>query len=64
MTSLATAVIIIVAVALALLLAFLPLKVLMDMIARNITEPIQRFIERQRDRRSVARETPDRRSNS
>ncbi len=55
---------IIVAVALALLLAFLPLKVLMDMIARNITEPIQRFIERQRDRRSVVRNTPDRRSDS
>ena len=62
MTSLSTVLIILLALALALVLAFLPLKMLMDAIARNITEPIRKFIERQRERRTVARDTPDRRN--
>ncbi len=45
------------AVALGIALAYLPMRLLLAHIARNITE----FIQRQRDRRSSSRETPDRR---
>ena len=61
MTTLATALAILAALALGLVLAFLPMKVLLATIQRNITEPIRHFIERQRERRKVARDTPDRR---
>ncbi len=61
MTTLATILVILAALGLGLLLAFLPMKVLMAAIARNVTEPIRQFIERQRERRKVARDTPDRR---
>ncbi len=61
MTTLATVLVILAALALGLLLAFLPMKVLLAAIARNVTEPIKQFIERQRERRKVARDTPDRR---
>lgn len=61
MTTLATILAILAALALGLLLAFLPMKMILAAIARNVTEPIRQFIERQRERRKVARDTPDRR---
>jgi hypothetical protein len=61
MTTLTTIIIAVAAVSLALLLAFLPLKFLMGAISRNIIGPVRDFIARQRDRRNLARETPDRR---
>jgi hypothetical protein len=45
------------AVILALGLAYLPLRLLVGHIAKNV----RAFIERQRERRTVARPTPDRR---
>lgn len=45
------------AVILALGLAYLPLRLLVGHIARNV----RAFIQRQRERRSVERATPDRR---
>jgi hypothetical protein len=49
------------AIALALGLAYLPMRILLTQMAKGITAPIRDFIARQRDRRSVDRETPDRR---
>ena len=46
-----------VALALSIALAYLPMRLLLSQMARNV----QQFIERQRDRRRSARETPDRR---
>jgi hypothetical protein len=46
-----------VAVAIAVGLAYVPMRLLVGQMARNIKQ----FIQRQRDRRAVARETPDRR---
>jgi hypothetical protein len=43
--------------ALALALAYLPMRLLLGQMARNV----QQFIERQRERRHASRETPDRR---
>jgi hypothetical protein len=48
---------VILAVALALALAYLPMKLLLGHIAKTVSA----FIERQRERRRVERETPDRR---
>ena len=48
-----------VAVALGVALAYVPMRLLVGQMARNIKQ----FIQRQRDRRNVARETPDRRTN-
>lgn len=52
------------AVALGLLLAYLPMRLLMARMAKGIAEPIRAFIQRQRDRRAMARTTPDRRRGS
>lgn len=46
-----------VAVVVAIGLAYLPLRLLVEHMARNLRE----FIQRQRERRLVHRETPDRR---
>ena len=46
-----------VALAVGLGLAYLPMRLLLGRMAANISH----FIQRQRDRRHVARETPDRR---
>lgn len=46
-----------VTVAFALGLAYLPMRLLLESMARDITQ----FIQRERDRRRVARGTPDRR---
>lgn len=48
---------IIVALAIGLALAYVPMRLLLGQMARNITT----FIQRQRDRRRVERDTPDRR---
>ena len=46
----------------ALALAYLPMRLLVAQMARNIAQPIRELIQRQRDRRARARETPDRRN--
>lgn len=46
-----------VALAIGLALAYVPMRLLVSQMARNVTE----LIQRQRDRRRVARDTPDRR---
>ena len=43
---------------LALGLAYVPMRLLLMQMAKNVKQ----FIQRQRDRRNVARETPDRRN--
>ena len=45
------------ALALSVALAYLPMRLLLGQMGRNIRQ----FIERQRERRRIARETPDRR---
>ena len=50
-------VVLILAVALALALAYLPMRLLLSQLARQVTA----FIERQRERRRADRGTPDRR---
>ena len=57
MSSLVTIFVIAAAVALAIGLAYVPMRLLVTTIARNVKQ----FIQRQRDRRATARETPDRR---
>ena len=52
-----TLVVIAAAVALGVALAYLPMRLLVAHIAANVKQ----FIQRQRDRRSSSRETPDRR---
>jgi hypothetical protein len=49
------------AILLALALAYLPMRILLTHMANTIAQPIRDFIQRQRDRRTLARETPDRR---
>jgi hypothetical protein len=49
------------AVVLALGMAYLPMRILMTQIAKGVTAPIRDFLQRQRDRRDLARNTPDRR---
>lgn len=57
MSSVLVLVIAALAVILAVGLAYLPLRLLMEHIGRNVRE----FIQRQRERRAVARATADRR---
>jgi hypothetical protein len=57
MSAIVVLVIAVLAVVLAIGMAYLPLRLLMGHIARNIRE----FIQRQRERRIVDRATPDRR---
>ena len=49
---------------LALALAYLPMRLLVGQMARGIAAPIRELIQRQRDRRGRARETPDRRKHA
>ena len=46
---------------LALVLAYLPMRLLVAQMARSVTAPIRQFIQRQRDRRTRPRQSPDRR---
>lgn len=61
MSSLATLAILFVflavALAIGLALAYVPMRLLLGQMARNVTQ----LIQRQRERRRVARDTPDRR---
>jgi len=49
------------AVLLALVLAYLPMRILVTQMAKAVSAPIREFMQRQRDRRALARSTPDRR---
>jgi hypothetical protein len=49
------------AVVLALGLAYLPMRLLLASMAKSVAQPIRDFIQRQRDRRTLGRATPDRR---
>lgn len=49
------------AIILALLFAYLPMRIMIAQMAKAVAAPIREFIQRQRDRRAVARDTPDRR---
>jgi uncharacterized protein YqfA (UPF0365 family) len=49
------------ALILALLFAYLPMRLLVAQMAKAVAAPIREFIQRQRDRRAMARGTPDRR---
>ena len=51
-----------VAILLGLVLAYLPMRILLAHMAKNIVAPIREFIQRQRDRRTISRETADRRT--
>ena len=61
MSSIVAVAAVVLALALALViglaLAWLPMRLLLGQMARNVTS----FIQRQRDRRTAQRETPDRR---
>jgi hypothetical protein len=57
MSILITLAAIVLALAIALALAYVPMRLLLGQMGRNISQ----FIQRQRDRRREARSTPDRR---
>lgn len=57
MSAIVTLIIIAAAVVLGIALAYVPMRLLLTQIARNVTS----LIQRQRDRRRTVRETPDRR---
>jgi hypothetical protein len=57
MSSITTLLIVAAAIALGVALAYVPMRLLVSHMARTIRQ----FIERQRDRRRQARETPERR---
>lgn len=57
MTLLLVLVVVAVGIALAIALAYVPMRLLMSQMAKNV----QQFIQRQRERRQLARGTPDRR---
>jgi len=61
MSAIATIVIAAAALILALLFAYVPMRLLVWQMAKAMTAPIREFIQRQRDRRAMARGTPDRR---
>jgi uncharacterized protein YqfA (UPF0365 family) len=49
------------ALTLALLFAYLPMRLVVAQMAKAVAAPIREFIQRQRDRRTLSRGTPDRR---
>jgi uncharacterized membrane-anchored protein YhcB (DUF1043 family) len=57
MSSIVTILVIAAALLLGIALAYVPMRLLLSQIAKNV----QQFIQRQRDRRRIARDTPDRR---
>jgi Flp pilus assembly protein CpaB len=61
MSTLVILIIVAAAVLLALGLAYVPMRILLAQMAKRVAEPIREFIQRQRDRRALARTTPDRR---
>lgn len=52
------------AVLLALGLAYVPMRILVAQMAKDIAAPIRELIQRQRDRRELSRTSPDRRKAS
>ena len=58
MSAILTLVVILVAVLLGIALAYVPMRLLLATMAKNIKQ----FIQRPRDRREVSRETPERRT--
>ena len=56
-----TAAVFVLIMLLALALAYLPMRLVLARMARAVAAPVREFIQRQRDRRAHARETPDRR---
>jgi hypothetical protein len=50
-------VVIALAIVFAIALAYVPMRLLIEQMAKNVRQ----FIQRQRDRRALARDTPDRR---
>ena len=56
-----TAVVVVAILVLALALAYLPMRLLVAQMARNIAAPIRELMQRQRERRAQERQTPDRR---
>lgn len=61
MSIVATIVVAAAAIVLALLFAYVPMRLLLGQMAKAVAAPIREFIQRQRDRRAMARRTPDRR---
>jgi len=61
MSAVATIVVAVAALILALLFAYLPMRLLLWQMAKAMAAPIRDFIQRQRDRRAMARGSPDRR---
>ena len=61
MSAIATIFIAAAALILALLFAYLPMRLLVWQMAKAMAAPIHDFIQRQRDRRTMARGSPDRR---
>jgi hypothetical protein len=57
MSALVTLLVVAAAVLLGIALAYVPMRLVVETIAKNVRQ----FIQRQRDRRQMARETPDRR---
>lgn len=57
MSSVVTILVIAGAILLGIALAYVPMRLLVSQIAKNVVQ----FIQRQRDRRRIARGTPDRR---
>jgi hypothetical protein len=57
MSSIVTLLVVAGIILLALALAYVPMRLLLAQMAKNVRE----FIQRQRDRRNAPRETPDRR---
>lgn len=57
MSSVMTLMVVAAAMAVAIVLAYLPMRLLLAQMAKGVRQ----LIERQRDRRRAARETPDRR---
>ena len=61
MSFIVTVVIAAAALTLAVLFAYLPMRLLLAQRGKAVAGPIRDFIQRQRDRRAMARGTPDRR---
>lgn len=61
MSFVATIIVAAAALFLALLFAYVPMRILVAQMAKAVAAPIRELIQRQRDRRGMARGTPDRR---
>jgi len=61
MSLLITLIVVVAILFLALAMAYLPMRLLVAQMGRNIAAPIREFMQRQRERRASARKSPDRR---